>query len=89
MGDAGLLIQRLGIADRPKEVEAKAMEYIRMATAKMGRGGLGAVRFWCWRPMLVPERPAIARVRSLTALVCTVQAEVCKTAACVDLACMK
>ena len=56
MGDAGLvvlLIQRLGIADRPKEVEAKALEYIRMATAKMGRGGLGAVRFggaggYCW-----------------------------------------
>lgn len=43
MGDVRLLVKRLALGGKSQQVEAKAFEYLRLASARLGPSGLGKV----------------------------------------------
>jgi hypothetical protein len=92
MGDVRLVVKRLALGAKAQPVEAKAFEYMRLASARLGPSGLGKVSLAPQEHTRLPQGPRIpsdhpspshrhrSPIRSL-------QAEVCKAAVCVDLAC--
>jgi hypothetical protein len=45
MGDVRGLVKRLALGARSSQVEAKAFEYVRVATARLGTDALGNVGY--------------------------------------------
>jgi len=47
MGDIPGLVKRLSFGARSSQIEAKAFEYVRVATARLGTNALGNVGYIC------------------------------------------
>lgn len=55
MGDVRGLVKRLALGGRSSQVEAKAFEYVRVATARLGTHALGNVGYITQAKINVPN----------------------------------